>query len=137
MGTCVSRAPEMTSMGAVGMPAPAGEPSRPCSTSDSFPKAAARSSGDFAPSKIDIRAGASPKRYSRLPSVLWMTKSWANVASTGGDCATTALNRACSRMASFVAQYAPKLRSEEHTSELQSQSNLVCRLLLEKKKLPV
>src|SRR2546430_3195308 len=28
------------------------------------------------------------------------------------------------------------LRSEEHTSELQSQSNLVCRLLLEKKKRP-
>src|SRR2546430_5908972 len=28
----------------------------------------------------------------------------------------------------------PELRSEEHTSELQSQSNLVCRLLLEKKK---
>src|SRR5688572_33185105 len=28
----------------------------------------------------------------------------------------------------------PGLRSEEHTSELQSQSNLVCRLLLEKKK---
>src|SRR5688572_32333708 len=27
-----------------------------------------------------------------------------------------------------------KIRSEEHTSELQSQSNLVCRLLLEKKK---
>src|SRR2546430_12322640 len=29
---------------------------------------------------------------------------------------------------------APTMRSEEHTSELQSQSNLVCRLLLEKKK---
>src|SRR2546430_12186535 len=29
---------------------------------------------------------------------------------------------------------APELRSEEHTSELQSQSNIVCRLLLEKKK---
>src|SRR2546430_10965552 len=28
----------------------------------------------------------------------------------------------------------PARRSEEHTSELQSQSNLVCRLLLEKKK---
>src|SRR2546427_6039825 len=28
------------------------------------------------------------------------------------------------------------IRSEEHTSELQSQSNLVCRLLLEKKKTP-
>src|SRR2546430_12212112 len=33
------------------------------------------------------------------------------------------LNRSCS-----------DCRSEEHTSELQSQSNLVCRLLLEKKK---
>src|SRR2546430_17332699 len=29
---------------------------------------------------------------------------------------------------------AKPVRSEEHTSELQSQSNLVCRLLLEKKK---
>src|SRR5260370_31961644 len=29
---------------------------------------------------------------------------------------------------------APRLRSEEHTSELQSHLNLVCRLLLEKKK---
>src|SRR5260370_16629153 len=28
----------------------------------------------------------------------------------------------------------PRLRSEEHTSELQSHLNLVCRLLLEKKK---
>src|SRR2546427_7919472 len=30
--------------------------------------------------------------------------------------------------------FADYVRSEEHTSELQSQSNLVCRLLLEKKK---
>ena len=30
--------------------------------------------------------------------------------------------------------YAPIMRSEEHTSELQSRTNLVCRLLLEKKK---
>src|SRR2546430_3096325 len=29
--------------------------------------------------------------------------------------------------------WTPEFRSEEHTSELQSQSNLVCRLLLEKK----
>src|SRR2546430_13626637 len=33
-------------------------------------------------------------------------------------------------------QHAEHLRSEEHTSELQSQSNLVCRLLLEQKKSP-
>src|SRR2546430_12610350 len=31
-------------------------------------------------------------------------------------------------------RYLETRRSEEHTSELQSQSNLVCRLLLEKKK---
>src|SRR5258706_6285224 len=29
-----------------------------------------------------------------------------------------------------------RVRSEEHTSELQSLTNLVCRLLLEKKKIP-
>src|SRR2546427_6396214 len=37
------------------------------------------------------------------------------------------------RIAKLVKQY-DTWRSEEHTSELQSQSNLVCRLLLEKKK---
>src|SRR5256886_12697122 len=35
---------------------------------------------------------------------------------------------------SMLVRCASLLRSEEHTSELQSQSNLVCRLLLEKKK---
>src|SRR2546430_11775527 len=34
----------------------------------------------------------------------------------------------------LVAPGGTQQRSEEHTSELQSQSNLVCRLLLEKKK---
>src|SRR2546430_5441297 len=39
------------------------------------------------------------------------------------------------RAAHFADQTVQKMqRSEEHTSELQSQSNLVCRLLLEKKK---
>src|SRR2546430_13414869 len=37
--------------------------------------------------------------------------------------------------AALLLQANPSLtRSEEHTSELQSQSNIVCRLLLEKKK---
>src|SRR2546428_2604676 len=35
---------------------------------------------------------------------------------------------------SFGARSSLRLRSEEHTSELQSRSDLVCRLLLEKKK---
>src|SRR5260221_4862730 len=34
----------------------------------------------------------------------------------------------------FIRNSTSRLRSEEHTSELQSHSDLVCRLLLEKKK---
>src|SRR2546426_7507952 len=40
-------------------------------------------------------------------------------------------HQACEEGWSFIAEW----RSEEHTSELQSPCNLVCRLLLEKKKL--
>src|SRR2546430_3694231 len=43
-------------------------------------------------------------------------------------------NRDAPKPVDLVAERAQRLRSEEHTSELQSQSNLVCRLLLEKKK---
>src|SRR2546430_10977831 len=53
-----------------------------------------------------------------------------------GDAVATALRPAHNRV-TRRGRYvmAPKrVRSEEHTSELQSQSNLVCRLLLEKKK---
>src|SRR5256886_9281248 len=39
------------------------------------------------------------------------------------------------RAPAIPASSAARPRSEEHTSELQSQSNLVCRLLLEKKHL--
>src|SRR2546427_11536121 len=42
------------------------------------------------------------------------------------------LDLLCGRI--VLARPRPGVRSEEHTSELQSQSNLVCRLLLEKKK---
>src|SRR3989475_217783 len=54
------------------------------------------------------------------------------------------LRRALSNLLGNATRYASKgskiivdirMRSEEHTSELQSQSNLVCRLLLEKKKI--
>src|SRR2546430_5901767 len=40
----------------------------------------------------------------------------------------------CTRLPSSSTAAMDPPRSEEHTSELQSQSNLVCRLLLEKKK---
>src|SRR2546427_5565212 len=42
--------------------------------------------------------------------------------------------RAAESPVTWPRQVPPLARSEEHTSELQSQSNLVCRLLLEKKK---
>src|SRR2546426_11349847 len=49
--------------------------------------------------------------------------------------AGAALGRPLAREAHFGASGLPRAaRSEEHTSELQSPCNLVCRLLLEKKK---
>src|SRR5256886_12758940 len=47
---------------------------------------------------------------------------------------TTAAVTAESAMVMRLLPRNCSMRSEEHTSELQSQSNLVCRLLLEKKK---
>src|SRR5690606_40231436 len=51
------------------------------------------------------------------------------------------VGQACVLRPGFIAQSPPRRhrertgeRSEEHTSELQSRENLVCRLLLEKKK---
>src|SRR2546430_4210918 len=45
-----------------------------------------------------------------------------------------AMHNGRAEMTDFFALLTNPHRSEEHTSELQSQSNLVCRLLLEKKK---
>src|SRR2546430_12331268 len=50
----------------------------------------------------------------------------------GGEFTATA--RHLPAPAGSPIRYPNLARSEEHTSELQSQSNLVCRLLLEKKK---
>src|SRR2546430_9749061 len=49
----------------------------------------------------------------------------------------SAQRRSCATSSRSCCKTKPapsRARSEEHTSELQSQSNLVCRLLLEKKK---
>src|SRR5438270_7034762 len=53
----------------------------------------------------------------------------ANVEKSGARIVKTRAVFEDARTASPV----PRRRSEEHTSELQSQSNIVCRLLLEKK----
>src|SRR5262249_62183226 len=48
--------------------------------------------------------------------------------------ATLPLGASAGELAITIAAIAAAARSEEHTSELQSLTNLVCRLLLEKKK---
>src|SRR2546427_9620129 len=52
----------------------------------------------------------------------------------GANWLTNPLPVTISRRSVDVTSRLHLVRSEEHTSELQSQSNLVCRLLLEKKK---
>src|SRR2546430_8418657 len=55
--------------------------------------------------------------------------------SSGARRIARAIRPSCGRRASTSLPDTERAaRSEEHTSELQSQSNLVCRLLLEKKK---
>src|SRR2546430_6869444 len=56
-----------------------------------------------------------------------------NIGQTKRAIASHGLRIACVSSSTSLHESDP--RSEEHTSELQSQSNLVCRLLLEKKKM--
>src|SRR2546427_6228174 len=51
-----------------------------------------------------------------------------------GPASSTSARRSTAKAVPNSSAIAAPTRSEEHTSELQSQSNLVCRLLLEKKK---
>src|SRR6266567_3062572 len=61
----------------------------------------------------------------------WSRLAWYRIdARSPRGSSTSRLPAACCR----ARRLTPPTRSEEHTSELQSQSNLVCRLLLEKKK---
>src|SRR2546427_4787723 len=68
-----------------------------------------------------------------MPSIISMPvacfHSWRVASGRASPADTLFLSDDRSKRAACAA-----IRSEEHTSELQSQSNLVCRLLLEKKK---
>src|SRR2546430_11381198 len=60
--------------------------------------------------------------------------SWDEIAPLLLDeCGVRAVGKVSDAEKRAALRGADVLRSEEHTSELQSQSNLVCRLLLEKK----
>src|SRR2546430_7162503 len=65
-----------------------------------------------------------------------LTRSGTNHYALANKNSNATVAAGSSRAFSFTATGSgrPLNRSEEHTSELQSQSNLVCRLLLEKKK---
>src|SRR5688572_8417691 len=97
------------------------------------PRSSARSSRrTIRPRRIS--RGGSRGRASRIPS------DWTNWGATSSHASSRALASRCSSASPSSASRRPsgccsaRSRSEEHTSELQSQSNLVCRLLLEKKK---
>src|SRR5688572_31227512 len=81
-----------------------------------------------------------------LPIYCWPSKCVGETSDPGlyhaPHSSTTSLTRCCRSYSPMMVQCwlisdsmrSASRRSEEHTSELQSQSNLVCRLLLEKKK---
>src|SRR2546430_16408240 len=76
-----------------------------------------------------------PPRSTLFPyTTLFRSRSWNCCAVTCGRFAPTLRRREPKQATSTHSRVCRTTRSEEHTSELQSQSNLVCRLLLEKKK---
>src|SRR5256885_12830564 len=68
-------------------------------------------------------------------SVIKASRRARNSASGTAPCALKATSSPSSVL--YIAAQLTVARSEEHTSELQSPCNLVCRLLLEKKKEPL
>src|SRR5438132_9532497 len=72
-----------------------------------------------------------PATTSSMP--LYTSGSPPQIETTGaGHCAPASMHSSTVSLALFDSY--SRIRSEEHTSELQSHSDLVCRLLLEKKK---
>src|SRR5688572_31818546 len=76
-----------------------------------------------------------PPRSTLFPyTTLFRSKAVAGRVGIDLSTAATAVAALSGDDLKAAAAQAQQVRSEEHTSELQSQSNLVCRLLLEKKK---
>src|SRR2546422_8248991 len=74
-----------------------------------------------------------PPRSTLFPyTTLFRSRPPDPAARTGRRCGTRP--RACAPLHARFGRRARRVRSEEHTSELQSRLHLVCRLLLEKKK---
>src|SRR5438093_3041345 len=95
------------------------------------------------------RRAARPSSASGGSSIMLSPTAWRRQAigsslspacrrANGGACGPRMRSSGCTRSSSEGSRRKPccrpQTRSEEHTSELQSLTNLVCRLLLEKKK---
>src|SRR5256885_4458133 len=63
----------------------------------------------------------------------WFTNAWGQVQKAAAVPANGGRVDIANQAAALLAGPDARMRSEEHTSELQSPCNLVCRLLLEKK----
>src|SRR5688572_32114182 len=75
------------------------------------------------------------RRSSDLHRVLWVWSGSRDISDeTFVTRGTRDQDEGCEPSADRSQNHRETVRSEEHTSELQSQSNLVCRLLPEKKK---
>src|SRR2546430_11227814 len=96
---------------------PAGRMPSPSSAADPFPSS----------SRLYARCGVAMVPGPPDPSVSGLLEA-ATLTMYTSTRATWSYGNGASMRRAFVV---PALRSEEHTSELQSQSNLVCRLLLE------
>src|SRR2546427_880663 len=80
-----------------------------------------------------LRSGPAPRnRSTTTAGRRWTGRPCHESAARSTDRKSTRLNSSHSQISYAVFC----LKKKEHTSELQSQSNLVCRLLLEKKKTP-
>src|SRR3712207_6975850 len=96
-------------------------------------------SGSVESLKVSTRCGFRAKARQMRQTAVWLRpvaraseRVLQCVASAGA--ASRVVVTARSTCSSVILRDAPLLRSEEHTSELQSRQYLVCRLLLEKKK---
>src|SRR5438309_4511924 len=73
-------------------------------------------------------------RFQRTRGPCWVTQSHAILFDVAGRPSSKPVRASRAEPVQTVVVMRARWRSEEHTSELQSQFHLVCRLLLEKKK---
>src|SRR2546427_394758 len=95
---------------------------------------AARSRRGFSPPSCVCTAGGSSQSQLRCAGFAMPVSGASGAVGLGVEALHFGLDPVFDFHHQLLVLAAHGRRSEEHTSELQSQSNLVCRLLLEKKK---